>query len=71
RTRRRSRPHRRHPAEKETTGIAENLGEVAHRPRSAGPDAGTARCEALDITVSHDNATRTATVRSRPSHAYR
>ncbi len=51
--------------------IAKNLGEVAQRLRSAESKAKAALYEALGITVRHENAMRTVTVRSRPSHAYR
>ncbi|MEU6162331.1 hypothetical protein [Streptomyces sp. NPDC047130] len=58
-------------SEKEIIEIAKNLGDVAQRLQSAEPTAKAALYEALGITVSYENATRTATVRSRPSHAYR
>ncbi|WP_280869171.1 recombinase family protein [Streptomyces sp. MJP52] len=57
--------------EKEIIEIAKNLGDVAQRLQSAEVKAKAALYEALGITVRYENATRTATVRSRPSHAYR
>ncbi|MEV3954320.1 hypothetical protein [Streptomyces albogriseolus] len=56
--------------EKEIAEIAKNLADVAQPLQSAEPKAKTTLHEALGITVSYENTTRTATVRSRPSHAY-
>ncbi|WP_284117123.1 hypothetical protein [Streptomyces fragilis] len=57
--------------EKEIIEIAKSLGDVARRLQSAEATAKAALYEALGVTVRYENATRTATVRSRPSHAYR
>ena len=57
--------------DKEIIEIAKNLGDVAQRLQSADPTAKAALYEALGITVRYENATRTETIRSRPSRAYR
>ncbi|MEU3556164.1 hypothetical protein [Streptomyces fragilis] len=57
--------------DKEIVEIAKNLGDVAQRLQSAESKAKATLYETLGVTVRYENATRTATVRSRPSHAYR
>ncbi|MER7818430.1 hypothetical protein [Streptomyces sp. NPDC096153] len=51
--------------------IAERLGDIAQRIQAADADTKEPLYDALGITITYDNATRTATVRSRPSLAYR
>ncbi|MFD0503653.1 hypothetical protein ACFQ0G_13115 [Streptomyces chiangmaiensis] len=51
--------------------ITESLGNIAQRIRTADTEKKGPLYEALGITVSYENATRTATVRSRPSSPYR
>jgi site-specific DNA recombinase len=51
--------------------ITERLGDIAQRIQAADADKKEPLYEALGITITYDNATRTATVRSRPSLAYR
>ncbi|MGW2517498.1 hypothetical protein ACWC09_10835 [Streptomyces sp. NPDC001617] len=51
--------------------ITESLGGVAQCIRTAGIEEKGPLYEALGITISYEDATRTATVRSRPSSAYR
>lgn len=51
--------------------IAESLGDIAQRIHAAGAGKKGPLYEALGITVSDENVTRTATVRSKPSSAYR
>ncbi|WPB89906.1 hypothetical protein [Streptomyces malaysiensis] len=51
--------------------IAESLGDIAQRIHTADADKKGALYEALGITISYEHATRTATVRSRPSSPYR
>ncbi|MFJ6560449.1 hypothetical protein ACIQMV_11270 [Streptomyces sp. NPDC091412] len=58
-------------AKKEILKLAKNLHEVAQRLQSADPSTNASLYEALGITISYENATRTATVRSRPSIPYR
>ncbi|MGX4688836.1 hypothetical protein [Streptomyces sp. JNUCC 63] len=54
-------------AKKEIIELAKNLHEVAQRLQSADPSTKASLYEALGITISYENATRTATVRSRSS----
>ncbi|WP_405884008.1 hypothetical protein OG747_38790 [Streptomyces sp. NBC_01384] len=51
--------------------ITESLGDIAQHIRTADTEKKGPLYEALGITISYENATRTATVRSRPSSAYR
>ncbi|MFI1166163.1 recombinase family protein [Streptomyces sp. NPDC020801] len=51
--------------------ITERLGDIAQRIQAADADKKGPLHEALGITITYDNATRTATVRSRPSIPYR
>ncbi|MGW3513301.1 hypothetical protein [Streptomyces sp. NPDC000994] len=51
--------------------ITERLGNIAQRIQAADVDKEGPLYEALGITIAYDNATRTATVRSRPSIPYR
>ncbi|WP_328394242.1 hypothetical protein OHS70_05560 [Streptomyces sp. NBC_00390] len=51
--------------------IAESLGDIAQRIQTADTDKKGPLYEALGITVSYEHEKRTATVRSRPSSAYR
>ncbi|KOV57570.1 hypothetical protein, partial [Streptomyces sp. MMG1121] len=51
--------------------ITERLGVIAQRIQTADADKKEPLYEALGITITYDNATRTATVRSRPSLRYR
>ncbi|MFF5010540.1 recombinase family protein [Streptomyces phaeochromogenes] len=51
--------------------ITERLGDIAQRIHTADAEAKGPLYEALGITISYEHATRTATVRSRPSSAYR
>ncbi|MGW5201555.1 hypothetical protein [Streptomyces spiralis] len=51
--------------------ITERLGNIAQRIQAAHADKKGPLYEALGITISYDNATRTATVRSKPSIPYR
>ncbi|MGW0631048.1 recombinase family protein [Streptomyces sp. NPDC002758] len=51
--------------------ITESLGDIAQRIRTADTEKKAPLYEALGITISYENPTRTATVRSRPSSAYR
>ncbi|MGV9247279.1 hypothetical protein [Streptomyces sp. NPDC003710] len=51
--------------------ITERLGDITQRIQAAGGDKKEPLYEALGITIAYDNATRTATVRSRPSIPYR
>ncbi|MFI9804821.1 hypothetical protein ACIHEJ_10730 [Streptomyces sp. NPDC052301] len=48
-------------------GITERLGDIAQRIQAADADKKEPLYEALGITITYDNATRTATVRSRSS----
>ncbi|MFD4975107.1 hypothetical protein [Streptomyces sp. NPDC058424] len=50
--------------------IAESLGDITQRIHTANADKKGPLYEALGITISYEHATRTATVRSRPSSAY-
>ncbi|MGW7410509.1 hypothetical protein ACWGI9_43785, partial [Streptomyces sp. NPDC054833] len=61
-----------HPLDtQQIRGMTESLGDIAQRIHTATADKKGALYEALGITVSYENATRTATVRSRPSSPYR
>ncbi|MFF3909829.1 recombinase family protein [Streptomyces sp. NPDC001848] len=51
--------------------ITESLGGIAQRIHTASADKKGPLYEALGITISYEHATRTATVRSRPSSPYR
>jgi site-specific DNA recombinase len=51
--------------------IADSMISVAQRIRTADPTTKGPLYQALGITIRYENATRTATVKSRPSHAYR
>ncbi|MFF4960178.1 recombinase family protein [Streptomyces sp. NPDC001222] len=51
--------------------ITESLGDIAQRIQTASADKKGPLYEALGITISYEHATRTATVRSRPSSPYR
>ncbi|MGX1911915.1 hypothetical protein ACWIID_24070 [Streptomyces phaeochromogenes] len=51
--------------------ITESLGDIAQRIQTADAEQKGPLYEALGITISYEHATRTATVRSRPSSAYR
>ncbi|MGC9539283.1 recombinase family protein [Streptomyces sp. UG1] len=51
--------------------IAESLGDIALRIQRSGAEQKGPLYEALGITISYEHATRTATVRSRPSSPYR
>ncbi|MED7829058.1 hypothetical protein VXC91_46405, partial [Streptomyces chiangmaiensis] len=51
--------------------MAESLGDIAQRIHSVDADKKGPLYEALGITISYEHATRTATVRSRPSSPYR
>ncbi|MFD7433753.1 hypothetical protein [Streptomyces sp. NPDC059861] len=51
--------------------ITESLGDIAQRIHAADTEKKSPLYEALGITISYENTTRTATVRSRPSSAYR
>ncbi|MFB7575306.1 hypothetical protein [Streptomyces sp. NPDC056165] len=51
--------------------LTESLGDIAQRIHAADTEKKGPLYEALGITISYENATRTATVRSRPSSAYR
>ncbi|MGW4562139.1 recombinase family protein [Streptomyces sp. NPDC004561] len=51
--------------------ITESLGEIAQRIQTAAAEKKGALYDALGITISYEHATRTATVRSRPSSPYR
>ncbi|MGW2936649.1 hypothetical protein ACWDA7_33430 [Streptomyces sp. NPDC001156] len=51
--------------------ITERIGDIAQRIQAADPDKKGPLYEALGITISYEHATRTATVRSRPSLPYR
>jgi site-specific DNA recombinase len=51
--------------------MAESLGDIAQRIQTADADKKGPLYEALGITISYEHKTRTATVRSRPSSAYR
>ncbi|MFE9647501.1 hypothetical protein ACFYO0_25985 [Streptomyces sp. NPDC006365] len=51
--------------------IAESLGDIARRIQAVDADKKGSLYEALGITISYEHATRTATVRSRPSLPYR
>ncbi|MFI1733902.1 recombinase family protein [Streptomyces acidicola] len=51
--------------------ITDRLGDIAQRIQAADADKKEPLYEALGITITYDNATRTATVRSRPSLPYR
>ncbi|WP_341849498.1 zinc ribbon domain-containing protein [Streptomyces yokosukanensis] len=50
--------------------ITESVGEIAQRIQTAAEKKGPLY-EALGITISYEHATKTATVRSRPSSPYR
>ncbi|MFF3878682.1 recombinase family protein [Streptomyces sp. NPDC001978] len=51
--------------------MTESLADVAQRIQAADADKKGPLYEALGITISYEHATRTATVRSRPSSPYR
>ncbi|MFF3910267.1 recombinase family protein [Streptomyces sp. NPDC001848] len=51
--------------------INESLGDIAQRIQNAAAEKRGPLHEALGITVTYEDATRTATVRSRPSSPYR
>ena len=51
--------------------ITERLGDIAQRIRVADTETKGPLYEALGITISYEHAKKTATVRSRPSSAYR
>ncbi|MEU0391895.1 hypothetical protein ABZ208_03755 [Streptomyces sp. NPDC006208] len=51
--------------------MTERLGDVTQHVHAADADMTGPLYEALGITITYENATRTATVRSRPSHPYR
>ncbi|MGW1802347.1 zinc ribbon domain-containing protein [Streptomyces sp. NPDC001984] len=51
--------------------ITESLGDIAQRIHTASTEKKGPLYEALGITISYEKPTRTATVRSRPSSAYR
>ncbi|MGW9030400.1 hypothetical protein ACWGQ5_41255 [Streptomyces sp. NPDC055722] len=51
--------------------ITERLGDIAQRIHVADAEKKGPLYEALGITISYEHATRTATVRSRPSLPYR
>ncbi|MFF3467974.1 hypothetical protein [Streptomyces sp. NPDC002619] len=51
--------------------ITDSLADVAQRIHAADADKKGPLYEALGITISYEHATRTATVRSRPSSPYR
>ncbi|MEU6221338.1 recombinase family protein [Streptomyces sp. NPDC047022] len=51
--------------------MTESLGDIAQRIHAAAVDEKGPLYEALGITISYENATRTAIVRSRPSSPYR
>ncbi|MEU6367459.1 hypothetical protein ABZ876_17405 [Streptomyces sp. NPDC046931] len=51
--------------------ITERLGDIAQRIQADDADKKEPLYDALGITITCDNATRTATVRSRPSLAFR
>ncbi|WP_129800212.1 hypothetical protein [Streptomyces sp. F001] len=57
--------------EKEILEIAKDLREVTQRLQSTDPSIKASLYEALGVTISYENATRAATVRSRPSKAHR
>ncbi|WP_345128247.1 recombinase family protein [Streptomyces chiangmaiensis] len=68
---------RRHPEEgtpldaQQIREITERLEDIAQRIRTADTEKKGPLYEALGITISYESATRTATVRSRPSSPYR
>ncbi|MEV4452828.1 hypothetical protein [Streptomyces mirabilis] len=51
--------------------ITESLGDITQHIRTADTEKKGPLYEALGITINYENATRTATVRSRPSSPYR
>lgn len=51
--------------------ISERLGDIAQHLQAVDADREGPLYEAPTITVSYEHATRTATVRSRPSRPYR
>ncbi|MFD0503624.1 recombinase family protein [Streptomyces chiangmaiensis] len=51
--------------------MTESLGNIAERIQAADTDKKGPLYETLGITISYEHATRTATVRSRPSSPYR
>ncbi|MGW7407725.1 recombinase family protein, partial [Streptomyces sp. NPDC054833] len=51
--------------------FTESLEDIARRIHAADTEKKGPLYEALGITISYENATRTATVRSRPSSPYR
>lgn len=51
--------------------ITESLGDIAQRIHTADTDKKGPLYEMLGITITYEHATRTATVRSRPSSPYR
>ncbi|MFF0793194.1 recombinase family protein [Streptomyces spiralis] len=51
--------------------ITESLGQIAERIQTAAAEKKGLLYEALGVTISYEHATRTATVRSRPSSPYR
>jgi hypothetical protein len=51
--------------------MAESLGDIARRIQTADAGKKEPLYEALGIVITYDNATRTATVRSRHSLAHR
>lgn len=51
--------------------ITERLGDIAQRVQAVGAEKKSPLYEALGITISYEHTGRAATVRSRPSSAYR
>ncbi|MGW1258609.1 hypothetical protein ACWD5Q_26365 [Streptomyces sp. NPDC002513] len=51
--------------------ITERLGDIAQRVQAVDAEKKSPLYEALGITISYEHAGRAATVRSRPSSAYR
>ncbi|MBA9049216.1 MULTISPECIES: hypothetical protein [Streptomyces] len=51
--------------------ITERIGYIAQRIHAADIEKQGPLYEALGVTISYENATKTATVRSRPSLPYR
>ncbi|GGR49987.1 hypothetical protein GCM10015536_64500 [Streptomyces griseomycini] len=56
---------------KGSVAVMRHPGNVAQRPRNAAPGVGTSPRAALEITLGHRNAARTATVRSGSSRTCR
>lgn len=54
-----------------TWEMTESLGGIAQCIHAANADEKSPLYEALGTTISHEHTARTATVRSRPSSAYR